>query len=144
MGSAVRTPWAKPRSSEAWPLLPKIKRLALSCSSTKRSSGGTLMGGQRRACEAPGAGAGGLDRSRGAGGLYRWCRRRRAYSALRAAGVAGHDWRLARCSPLAERQELGRLRRKNRQIRMEREILSEAAAWFARETGSIPSKGSNS
>jgi hypothetical protein len=28
--------------------------------------------------------------------------------------------------------------------RQELEILSKAAAWFARETGSIPSKGSNS
>jgi transposase len=44
----------------------------------------------------------------------------------------------------AERQELGRLRRKNHQLRIEREILSKAAAWFARETGSIPSKGSSS
>ena len=44
----------------------------------------------------------------------------------------------------AERQELGRLRRENRQLRIEREIVSKAAAWFARESGSIPSKGSSS
>ena len=44
----------------------------------------------------------------------------------------------------AEREELSRLRRENRQLRLEREILSKAAAWFARETNAIPSKGSGS
>jgi transposase len=44
----------------------------------------------------------------------------------------------------AERAELGRLRRENRQLRLEREILSKAAAWFARETNAIPPKGSGS
>ena len=44
----------------------------------------------------------------------------------------------------AEREELNRLRRENRQLRLEREILSKAAAWFARETNTIPQKGSGS
>jgi transposase len=44
----------------------------------------------------------------------------------------------------AERDELGRLRRENRQLRQERDILAKAAAWFARETGAIPSASSNS
>ena len=34
-----------------------------------------------------------------------------------------------------EREELSRLRRENKQLRLEREILARAAAWFARETG---------
>src|SRR6187401_2537713 len=44
----------------------------------------------------------------------------------------------------AERDELSRLRRENRQLRQEREILSKAAAWFARETNTIPPKDSGS
>jgi transposase len=43
-----------------------------------------------------------------------------------------------------EREELNRLRRENRQLQLEREILSTAAAWFARETNVIPPKGSSS
>jgi transposase len=58
-----------------------------------------------------------------------------------------------------ERDELIRLRRENKQLRQERDILSRAAAgsaslpippgdrlrrWFARETGTVPSGSSNS
>jgi transposase len=41
-----------------------------------------------------------------------------------------------------ERDELTRLRRENKQLRLERDILSKAAAWFARETGTLPSGSS--
>ena len=54
-----------------------------------------------------------------------------------------------------ERDELTRLRRENKQLRLEREILSRAAgtpshmcdgnpAWFARETGVVPPGSSHS
>ncbi len=43
-----------------------------------------------------------------------------------------------------ERDELKRLRRENKQLKQEREILSKAAAWFARETNAIPPKGGSS
>jgi transposase len=42
-----------------------------------------------------------------------------------------------------EKAELARLRKENKQLRLEREILSKAAAWFARETEAIPPKPSN-
>ncbi len=41
----------------------------------------------------------------------------------------------------AEREELTRLRRENRRLKEERDILSKAAAWFATE--SVPSKRSS-
>jgi transposase len=43
-----------------------------------------------------------------------------------------------------EKAELARLRRENRALREERAILAKAAAWFARETGKIPSGSTNS
>lgn len=56
------------------------------------------------------------------------------------------DRREARAETLttAEREELTRLRREVRQLRLERDILSKAAAWFARETGAVPSGSSGS
>jgi transposase len=44
----------------------------------------------------------------------------------------------------AERQELVQLRRENRRLREEREILSKAAAWFANEKPATPKRSSDS
>ena len=43
-----------------------------------------------------------------------------------------------------ERTELSKLRRENKRLTLENEILSKAAAWFARETDVIPKKSSDS
>jgi len=43
-----------------------------------------------------------------------------------------------------ERSELTRLRRENRQLKLEREILSKAAAWFATESTAKPKCSSDS
>ena len=42
------------------------------------------------------------------------------------------------------RRELRRLRRDVKRLRVERDILKKAAAWFARESGSIPGGGMRS
>ena len=43
-----------------------------------------------------------------------------------------------------ERKELTRLRRENKRLLLEQEILSKAAAWFAREADTIPRKSTDS
>ena len=44
----------------------------------------------------------------------------------------------------AEREEMVRLRRENRQLKLEREILSKAAAWFAQESAPNSKRSSGS
>ena len=46
--------------------------------------------------------------------------------------------------PQDERAELARLRREVQQLRLERDILAKAAAWFARETESVPARSTRS
>src|SRR5713226_1500724 len=62
-----------------------------------------------------------------ANAIRKWVKQAGLDEGLRSDGLA-----------TAEREEL------NRVLREEREILSKAAAWFATETGSVPSRRSNS
>lgn len=71
-------------------------------------------------------------------GCTSWSIGRWAAQAERDAGVGDGGM------TTAERQELARLRRENRQLKLEREILSKAAAWFAQETAPNSKRSSNS
>jgi transposase len=44
----------------------------------------------------------------------------------------------------AEREELVKLRRELKQVKLEREILAKATAWFAREADTNPKRSSDS
>jgi len=57
---------------------------------------------------------------------------------------AGIDEGRAKGLTTDERHELAELRRENRKLREEREILKKAAAWFAQEVGSTPARRSGS
>ena len=43
-----------------------------------------------------------------------------------------------------EKAELSQLRKENKRLRLEREILKKAAAWFAQETQAVPPRSSDS
>lgn len=65
--------------------------------------------------------------------IRNWVRQAKGEEVVSAGGLSGQ-----------ERMELRRLREEVRRLRVEREILKKAAAWFAQESGSIPKPGSNS
>lgn len=65
--------------------------------------------------------------------IYAWLKQADRDAGRRADGLS-----------TVEYEELRRLRKENRQLKLEREILSKAAAWFARETDVIAPKSSRS
>jgi transposase len=68
-----------------------------------------------------------------ANAIRKWIKQAALDEGLRSDGLSA-----------SEREELNRLRRENRILREEREILSKAAAWFAQETAPTPLRRSNS
>jgi len=64
--------------------------------------------------------------------IHTWIKQAESDGGLRADGLTSE-----------ERDELRRLRRENRQLRQERDILAKAAAWFAQSDATL-SRSSNS
>lgn len=62
----------------------------------------------------------------------------------RAAGERGKRLRGREIVTSAEREELSRLRRENRRLRQERDILAKATAWFAVKGDKTSSGSTNS
>jgi len=65
--------------------------------------------------------------------IWNWVRQAERDGGVRQEGL-----------PTDDKEELRRLRRENKILREEKEILKKAAAWFAEETGSTPRGRSSS